>query len=210
MKRLSLVLAVLVLAVGLSFSIGAQTAVGIYKSLVVDGRPAANISLAAKTLTDAQIKALPSTPISLISSPGAGYFISPIAVVLNMDATAGAYGNIDAAAWLGVVYNNAYGFVGYVGNDVAITNPLIGSTAFTDFLTNGSKVSLNLAPFEVTEDINQSAGGWGPMAVLQAMTSKENQPITIKVDNNGAGALTGGNSANTLAIKVLYVVLPTT
>jgi hypothetical protein len=171
---------------------------------------AAQILTKTVTLTDAQIKALPTTPIALVASPGSGYFISPIGVVLVVDAVAGAYSNIDAAGWLGVEYAAAYAFVGYVGNDASITNALIGATALTDLLTNGAKVSVNLAPFEATEDINQSAGQWGPMPVLQALTSKENRAISIHINNNGSGVLTGGNAANSLIVTVLYVVIPTT
>lgn len=47
------------------------------------------------TLTDAQIKALPTTAIELVPAPGAGKVVVPIKFVLIFNNDAGAYGNAD-------------------------------------------------------------------------------------------------------------------
>ena len=52
------------------------------------------------TLTDAQIKALPTAGVDMIVAPGAGVVLQVVSAVLIIDATAGAYTNVDPAGVL--------------------------------------------------------------------------------------------------------------
>jgi len=49
-------------------------------------------------LTDAQIKALPTTPVEIVAAPAAGLMIVPLAFSLVSSFGGGAYTNVDAGA----------------------------------------------------------------------------------------------------------------
>src|SRR5690242_19531048 len=59
------------------------------------------VQTATKTLTDAQIKALPTTPIELVAAPGSGKVIWWSMIVLRA-TIAGSYTNIGDRCSLGV------------------------------------------------------------------------------------------------------------
>jgi len=159
------------------------------------------IKHAQVTLTDAQVKALPTTPVTLIAAPGSGLTIVPLQGILRATCTAGAYTNINATIcnlavyWLGDF--NAWPLAGVVNDSSASPSPgkvttLLGSAskhiailpAYTDNYTN----NWNLPP-------------------IIGDSTYENKAIAIAVDNNGSSNFTGGNSANTLRVDVIYLVL---
>ena len=58
---------------------------------------------ATTTMTDTQVKALPTTAITLVSAPGSGKAILPLYGGLFSKTASGAYTNIDAAGFLEIV-----------------------------------------------------------------------------------------------------------
>jgi hypothetical protein len=148
------------------------------------------------TLTDAHIKALPTTPIEIVPAPGAGkviqYLGGTIVVALEAD-----YTDIDdgSAMFFGVATNVVSAYVlddsGASPAQVNLSNLLAGS---------GDGV-LFVPPY------SDFASGWGLVAAGQSgVTNVANQPLTLRLDF-GTGNLTGGDATNTMKVTVLYTII---
>lgn len=136
---------------------------------------------ATVTLTDAQIKALPTTAIELVAAPGAGKMLIPMLVIGVLDNVAGGYGNFHSPNCLIYVAT--------------------GSAGISDsFLANEDTVWGTPEGVQVLQ-FNLLAGSFAVADVPQL----ENQPVKLTALNFGAGNLTGGNAANSLQVSVYYV-----
>lgn len=145
----------------------------------------ARVHQAIVTLTDAQIKTLPTISQELVPAPGAGlanlllpHWMLP---VLRLDTTAGVYANASATA--------AVQFGGEVGN--------IKFGGFDDLLTYGADAVM----YPSVSDI---IGGGGN---VQGREFAENSAVFIAADNDGMGNFTGGHVDNTLRISVVYMIV---
>lgn len=150
------------------------------------------------TLTDAQIKALPTTPITLATAPGSNRGLVPIRIVLDMDASAGAYTNVDTDGFLYVESSGGNLMSNYVANSVALS-----LTYLTDFLGTTPAVAM----LSVFEDTQAPADGWGNLASAVPRANMTNASLQIEIDNDGSGDLTGGNAANSLVVTVVFLDL---
>ncbi len=167
-------------------------------TLLLNGVAPSQIQLATVTLTDAQIKALPTTPITIVAATGAGRLIQPMFAYLWAKTASGAYTNINSGGFL-TVRVNGFGGMGFVPNDASIA---AGSkTRLSDFLGTTTPQMTPLAAYFDTEGVD----GWGPVGVVQPSTAGVNQPLEITIDNGGSGNLTGGNAANSLIAMVTYL-----
>jgi len=138
------------------------------------------------SLTNAQIIALPSTPITVIAAPGAGFAVMPMGPpLLVCNATAGIYATIDAAAELSISYVSGEG------------------AGFDELVESSSQVS-NLLGDNSAERFARMQTGAFDQGDLSAI---EDTAIGITIDNGGSGNLTGGNAANTLKVYLPYRVV---
>jgi hypothetical protein len=142
------------------------------------------------TLTDAQIRALPTTPVTII--PGTpGYLILPFLAVLELNATAGAYTNVSAGP-----ANQIFTITGTRRNQAGrLDDCLAGPSQKTTILPLAG--ALDAVPPTVTQ----------PIRAAQLAADAAGQPLQIAASNTG-GNLTGGNAANTLRVTVYYLLQP--
>ena len=149
-------------------------------------------------ITDAQIKSWPTTPIAVGPAPGTGWRVHPIAAWCEIDTTAGDYTNIHANASM-VMTVAGTEFFSYLVNGNAT-----GLTQVSDLFTASTQAVWRMHPYALGGGAYGTAftGDWGLAAGLVDAQAQENAAVQLSFDNAGAGALTGGNGANTGRIVI--------
>jgi hypothetical protein len=142
-------------------------------------------------LTNAEVLALPTTPIVLVAAVATLGYIFKKALLMVNDA-AGAYTNVDAAAFLrfGLLNITASNF----GSELVLASDgLIGT---------GIRTTL----FGPYAEVTVTGGAETALVSQNALASTDiiNQPLVIAANNAAAGVFTGGNAANTFTAWVWY------
>ena len=147
------------------------------------------------TLTDAQIKALPTTLVEIIAAPGTGKLIVPFYTLIVVDSQAGGYTNVTATtpfpahAALYMVWGpsnaNASGYLS-AALMLETTSVVFGELTI---------------PGNATDPSAQLTG-----QRIGDLVDAENQNLQLNALND-AGNYTGGNAANKLSIVVYYDIL---
>lgn len=150
------------------------------------------LNQATVTLTDAQIKALPTTPIEIVPAPGANRVTVVDQWVVRLNTLAGGYTNTTNAGW----------YLCYaVGGVVAASFILLGNNlaAMSDTLClNG------LPQITITAGISGADGYlWGTQLVANYGA---NSAIVVRDDYASSGNYTGGHASNSAVVTVLYTV----
>jgi len=147
------------------------------------------------TLTDAQIKALPTTSVDIVPAPSAGRMLVPFAAAFITNFDAAGYTNVDPGAWVYLQW----------GSDWASHGPSHDFASVKD--ANGSILTFGGQQFfpVVLGTANDGNGSnFPPGDVASKFAGK---PISAYVINGVLGNLTGGDPANTLTVTVLYAVV---
>ena len=146
--------------------------------------------VAEKILTDAQIKALPTTEVEILPAPGVNRVIIPLYAVASITWTAN-YTNINANSTLHLKINTFYPFA-YLdeANGGGVTGFLAQSA---DSIMFSSPISRQESGRIMAEDLPTS----------EVM----NQPLGIRANNAGSGDFTGGNASNIMKVTVYYVIV---
>jgi hypothetical protein len=148
-------------------------------------------------LTNAEVLALPTTFVALVAAvAGKGYLFKR--ALLVADDSAGAWTNVDAAAYLRL-FCGAAGAVGtsnFGSQLVLASDGLVGSGSRTTWL--GPYAEVTVTGGAETALISQDA---------LALTDLSGQALGIKASNAAAGVFTGGNAANTLTVYLWYDVI---
>jgi hypothetical protein len=152
---------------------------------------------ATVTLTDEQIRMLPTTPVEILPAPGVGKAIFPIRGlgVMRWGTPDAAYTNISATD--GYIFLK----VGTLQSGGVVTDGTI--TAMQDFL--GSDLQENFVDFPATSVYESTV--YGPVSGMHgALPALEDQPLMIEGWND-LGPFEDGHADNTLTVTVYYVVV---
>ena len=182
----------------LASAVSGGAAVPAYRALVAADIPASvnsGIQYVDVQLTDAQIKALPTTPITLIAAPGAGFALRPHASVGSNEMIAlfswtADYTNLNANAV----------FVLSIGASGPIASIQPYNSIGGDFLATGHSVLWCISSADISFSHN---------VYMAQLANVDNQPLLLTMDNASDGVLTGGDPANKLSIRIWYTVIPT-
>jgi len=161
----------------------------------------ASLRKATVTLTDAQIKALPTTGIELVQAPGDLKLINPISMVLHLADWTADYSNIHASSIISAV----------LGSAGAVFLPIreLVVSGVSSLLAGGGPdgtVAFSMLKF------NAIAGGTYSQTGFAALTGPYesdvvNQALSLTCNNQGSGNFTDGNAAQSLRVTTYYTIV---
>jgi hypothetical protein len=144
-------------------------------------------------LTNAQIKALPSTPVEIVPAPESNEIIAPIGAWLYLNWHAD-YSNIDPLARIGIGITGTLSSVLSQFADSSIGDLLQDGASHVAFTGIVGVVGEAVAATLGTGQIHDEPGVLGRGAEIYGA-------------NNGLGDFTGGHAENTLSVSLWYGIV---
>lgn len=154
------------------------------------------------TITDANVKLLPTTPYQLVAAPGANKILILQEASIYTDFTA-AYGNINADSRMWVKYASGNVASGFIVNETAVYTQLTTLLTQNGAFTADDSLFWHLQkPFRY--DLNDS---WDAMNTNNIQAGLNvNKALQLTMDNNGSGVLNSGNSGNVFKVAIKWDV----
>lgn len=161
-----------------------------------------------KTLVHADIKALPSTAVTVLAGLGSGLRIKILGISVTVDCSAGAYTGLDTSY-------SALSLTDGAGADmvypVAVNDNSRSMTQLTNLLSAATRVIDPLA-FILAPITGVAAGDaeylipFGKSFAGLDISAWNNSAIKIALDNNGSVTdLGAGHASNTLIVRLYYL-----
>lgn len=144
---------------------------------------------ASRTLTDEQIKALPSEFVQIVAAPGEGKILFPISAFLILNAVAAAYTNVNDSSFT-ICTDQRDNLSSYMAGRAGILDA--ARLSFGQFVFPYIQQSMDSIVGE-----NSTSG--------MALADLENRAIGIHDPDLGSGNYTGGNEDNTLKVTLYYI-----
>jgi hypothetical protein len=147
--------------------------------------------MATKTLTNAQVLALPTTAITLVAAPGAGFALVPLHATLRL-TWAADYTGIDAGAVL------------FVSGGSGRSLGILSETVFGDvsgLLAFGEDATAWLPPLALSTSAGNSVRG------SSGNQDSLTEDTPIKLDTDNVLDFGGGDAGNSLKVTLLYYVV---
>lgn len=147
------------------------------------------------TLTDAEVKALPTTSRDVIPAPGAGKIIFPFGAFYHVNWVAD-YEGIGSDAQLQLRLN---------GIDVLVPVRQDVVSSVSGLLAGGGPDGTNA--FAVMAFLKKN--GFDLFAAISSLYDSDisNQPLVLSASNSDNADFTGGNAGNSLKVTVLYTII---
>jgi len=144
-----------------------------------------------KTLTNAQIKALPTGPgdVEILAAPGGGNVAVLVSAYMTINTVAGAYTNVDATAFCRILNSE--------DDTVSIYN-----RRFKTALEFGSISGQLLLPLTIPDSEN-TVGYTEDLAVTTGS-------LVLSGGNGALGAFTGGHASNYMNVSIAYLLMNVT
>lgn len=171
------------------------TADGLRKTLLDDLGVGA-VAVSETVLNDTQIKAWPTSPVTLLSAPGANKMYDIHSCIVALNLTAG-YTNVKVAyCELDFQFGTSGNIIGKLFNDSG--NSVSDMTA-----TFGSSTIMMMRPLQTLYE----SENWGMAVGVASRAGCVNQLFRLFFDNDGDGNLTGGNVANVATITTTFSIV---
>ncbi len=161
------------------------------------GPSSERIFVATSTITHAQLLLLHSTPVTVVTAPDLNYRLKFIGVTYYTSFENGGYGSLDATYSAIAIQTTATDWMGgVIANDSGAS-----LTKLTDFFAQTAPRAVDVGPY-----VEWSGAGWITPYIDTPTGSVDAQALQIGLDNNGAGAISGGHVSNFLTAVVRYAV----
>lgn len=158
------------------------------------------VQVATKTLTNAQVIALPTTPVQLVAAPGSGTMIVPLHAIAVLHQVQD-YGNVDANAQLAVTHGTSSG--------PSLLNFSREPTTHggLDYLLapGGDSGVMVFAAATLANTPGNPFDAYGPGESVA--TFYDNAALNLVVNNQASGNFNGGDSGNSLKVSVTYYTM---